>query len=97
MALVVVGVNLIEVNFREVAVEIGTKNFSTRIESVTAQSVVELCITDRTVVGAEPTARFVPALIAIDLDKFLTQFSRLKEIGVRACDRFRGELNSPFP
>ena len=72
MALFVVGVNLIEVNFREVAVEVGTKNFSARIESVTAQSVVELCITDRTVVGAEPTASFVATLIAIDLDELLT-------------------------
>ena len=97
LTLFIAGVDLVEVHFRKVAVEVGTKNFATGIESITAQSVIELSLTHFTVVCAEPTARFVPALIAIDLDKFLTQFRRLKEIGVRACDRFRGELNSPFP
>lgn len=96
MAFVITGINLIEMNLRQIAVEISTQDFSTRIEAVAAEAVLDLSGIDRAMVQLKPATSFVAALIAVDIDEFLAKFRRGEQISVGAGQGFGCELNGPL-
>ena len=97
LALVVAGVDLIEMDFRQVEVEIGAENLAAGVQAVAAEAMLELRRGDGPMVGHQPAASFLLSLIAVDLDELAAQFGGGEQIGVGAGDRFRRELDGSFP
>ena len=96
LALVVAGVDLIEMDFRQVAVEIGAENLAAGVQAVAAEAMLELCRGDGPMVGHQPTTGFLLPLIAVDLDELAAQFQGVEQISVGPCDGFRRELDRSF-
>ena len=96
LGLEVAWINPIEMDFGQIAVEIGPQDFAAGVEAVAVEPVLQFRLADVQVVGFEPAARFVPALVAIDGDEFATQFRGGQEVGVGAGDRLGGELDGAF-
>ena len=93
LSLVILGVDPVQVDLGQVAVEVGAEDLAAGVEAVATEAVLQLCCADLGVVGGEPAAGFLAALIAIDLDEFGAQFRRAEQISVGAGDRFRSELD----
>ena len=96
LAFFVAGIDLVEMNLRQVAVEIGSENLAAGIEAVAAEAMLELLRRNGAMVGAEPATGFLLALIAVDLDELAAQFRGVEQISVGSCDRFRSELDGPL-
>tara|TARA_B000000441_G_C21447834_1_gene180310 strand:- start:202 stop:354 length:153 start_codon:yes stop_codon:yes gene_type:complete len=47
----IAGVDLIEMNFSQIAVEISTENFTAGVQAIATEAMLEFCITDRSMVG----------------------------------------------
>ena len=63
-------------NFRQVAVEIGAENFTTGIQAVAAQPVLQFRTLQARVVQLQPKASLLAALVTVDFYEFLAQFRR---------------------
>ena len=76
--------------------EIGPQDFAAGVEAVAVEPVLQFRRADLAVVGGEPAARLLAALVAIDGDEFAAQLRGREQVGVGAGDRLGGELDGPF-
>ena len=80
-------------NFSQIAVEVGAEDLAAGVEAVAAQAVLQLGGADLGVVGGEPAAGLLAALVAVDADELCAQLWGGQQVGVGAGDGFRSELD----